>query len=124
MTIHFRSSIHDISNRRFWIRKKNSLSNLIDKQPNIGKIYLYAKDPYDAKYQYLIKKRKKVGLDHFNDSEASIEYSNDMQDLYKKIEGYNLGQKRKVLIAFDDMMADMVNNKKFNPIVTELYIRG
>ena len=53
-----------------------------------------------------------------------MEYSNDMQDVYKNIEDYNPGKKRKVLIVFDDMIADMINNKKLNPIVTELFIRG
>ena len=50
--------------------KTNALLNLINDQPNIDKIYLYAKDPYGAKYQYIINKRKKVGLDHFNDPKA------------------------------------------------------
>ena len=53
-----------------------------------------------------------------------MEYSNDMQDVYKNIEEYNPGKERKVLIVFDDMIADMINNKKLNPIVTELFIRG
>ena len=47
-----------------------------------------------------------------------------MRDVYKNIEDYNLGRKRKILIVFDDMIADMINNKKLNPIVTELFIRG
>ena len=47
-----------------------------------------------------------------------------MQDVYKNIEEYNLGKKHKVLIVFDYMIADMSNNKKLNPIVTELFIRG
>ena len=72
----------------------------------------YSKDPYEAKYQYLINKREKVGLDHFNSSKAFLEYSNDMQDVYKNIEEYNLGKKRKVLIVFNDIIADMINNKK------------
>ena len=104
--------------------KTNALLNLINNQPDIDKIYLYAKDPYEEKYQYLINKRKKVGLDHFNDLKAFIEYSYDMQDVYKNIEDYNLGKKRKVLIIFDDMIADMINNKKLDSIVTELFIRG
>ena len=104
--------------------KTNELLNLINNQPDIDKISLYAKDPYEAKYQYLIKKREKVGLDHFDDNKAFIEYSNDMQDFYRNIEVYNLGKKRKILIVFDDMIADMINNKKFNTIVTELFIRG
>ena len=103
--------------------KTNASLNLINNQPDIDKIYLYAKDPYEAKYQYLIHRREKVGVDHFNDSKAFIEYSNDRQDVYKNIEGYNPGKKRKVLIVFDDMIADMINNKKLNHIVTELFIR-
>ena len=104
--------------------KTNLLLNLINNQPDIDKIYLYAKDLYEAKNQYLINKREKVGLDHFDGSKAFIEYSNDMQDVYKNIEGYNLGKKRKILIVFDDIIANMINNKKLNPIVTELFIRG
>ena len=92
--------------------KTNALLNLINNQPDIDKIYLYAKDPYEAKYQYLINKREKVGLDHFKNPQAFIEYSNDMQDVYKNIEDYNPGKKRKMLIVFDDMIADITNNKK------------
>ena len=66
--------------------KTNSLFNLINEEPDIDKIYLYAKDPYEAKYQFLINKRESTGLKHFNDSKAFIEYSNDMDDIYKNIE--------------------------------------
>ena len=104
--------------------KTNALLNLINNQPDIDEIYLHTKDPYEAKDKYLISKRKKVGLDHFNDPKAFIEYSNDMQDVYKNIEDYNPGKKRKMLIIFDDMIVDMINNKKLNPVVTELSIRG
>ena len=76
------------------------------------------------KYQYLINKREKVGLNHFNDPKAFMEYSNDMQDVYQNIEDYNPIKKRKILIVFDDMIADMINNNKLNPVVTELFIRG
>ena len=72
-----------------------SLLNLINNQPDIDKIYLYAKDPYEVKYQYLINKREKVGLDNFKDPKAFMEYSNDMEDVYKNIENYNPGKKRK-----------------------------
>ena len=65
-------------------RKTNALLDLINNQPNIDKIYLHAKDPYEAKYQQLINKLEKVGLDHFNDLKAFMEYPNDMQDVYKK----------------------------------------
>ena len=85
---------------------------------------MYAKDPYEAKYQYLYNKREKVGLDHYDDPKAFIEYSNDMQDVYKNIEDYNPRKNCKVLIVFDDMIADMIINKRINPIVTELLTRG
>ena len=104
--------------------KTNALLNLINKQPDIDKIYLYAKDPYEAKYQFLINKRESTGLKYLNDPKAFIEYSNDMQDIYKNINEYNLSKKRKILIVFDDMIADITNNKKLNLIVTELFIRG
>ena len=68
--------------------KANALLNLINNQLDIDKIYLYAKDSYEAKYQYLINKHEKVGLDHFKDPKAFIEYSNDMQDVYKIITQY------------------------------------
>ena len=55
-------------------RKTNVLLNLINNQPDINKMYLYAKDPYEAKYQYLINKREKVRLDHFNDPKSFMEY--------------------------------------------------
>ena len=97
---------------------------MINNQPDIDKINLYAKDPYEAKCQYLIKKREEVGFDHFDDHKAFIEHSNDMQDVYRNIEDYNIGKERKILIVFDDMIADMINNKKLNPIVTELFITG
>ena len=98
--------------------------NLINNQPDIDEIYLYVKGPYEAKYQYLINKREKVGLDYFKDPSAFIEYSNDMQDISKNIEDYSPGKKRKTIIVLDDMIADMINNKRLNPVVTELFIRG
>ena len=100
--------------------KANALLNLINNQPDIDEIYLYTKDPYEAKYQYLIKKRKKVGLKHYDDLKAFIEYSDDLQDVYNNIEEYNLGKKHKILIVFYDMIADMINNKKFNPVLSSI----
>ena len=82
--------------------KTNALLNLINNQPDIDKIYLYAKDPHEAKYQYLINKCEKVGLDHFNDPKTFMVYSNDMLDVYKNIEDYNPNKKREALIVFDD----------------------
>ena len=71
------------------------LLNLINYQPDVDKMYLYAKKLYEAKYQFLINKRENVGLKHWNDSKAFIEYSNDMQDVYKNPEEFNLGKKEK-----------------------------
>ena len=86
--------------------------------------YLYAKDPFEDKNQYLINKRNGVGMNHFNDPKAFIEYSNDMQDVYKDINDYNPDKENKILMVFDDMIPDMINNEKLNSIVTELFIRG
>ena len=88
---------------------------------DIDKIYLYAKDPYKAKYQFLINKQESTGLKHFNDAKAVIEYSNDIDDIYKNIEAYIPNKKRKILIVFEDMIVDMLSNEKLNPIVTELF---
>ena len=104
--------------------KTNVLLNLIDNQPDIDKIYLYVKDLYEAKYQYLINIREKVGIDHFDDPKAFTEYSNDMHDVYKNIGEYNIDKERKILTVFDDMIADIINNKKLDSVVTELFIRG
>ena len=80
--------------------------------------------PYEAKYQYLINKREGIGINHFNDPKAFIEYSSDMRNVYKNIDDYNPEKENKTLIAFDDMTADMIQNKKLNSIVTDLFIRG
>ena len=104
--------------------KTNLLLNLIENQPDIDKIYLYAKDPYESKYQYLINKREGVGINHFNNPKAFIDYSNDMHDVYENNDDYNPDKENKMLIVFDDMIADMTNNKKLNSIIAELFIRG
>ena len=104
--------------------KANLLLNLIENQPDIDKMYLYTKDPYESKYQHLINKRKNVGINHFNDPKTFIEYSNDMHDVYKNVDEYNLYKENKILIVFDDMIKDMIHNKKLNSIITELFIRG
>ena len=80
--------------------KTNSLFNLINHQPDIHKIFLYAKDPYEVKYQFLIKRREYVGTKHFNDSKGFIEYSNNMVDIYKNTKDYNPNKKRRILIIF------------------------
>ena len=124
MVLYPRLSTQNFNNRRLRVWKTNALLNLINNQTDIDKIYLYAKDPYEDKYQFLINKRESTGLKHFNDPKAFIEYSNDMQDVYKNIDEYNPDKENKILIVFDDMIADMINNKKLNSIVTELFIRG
>ena len=98
--------------------KTNALLNLIEYQREIDKIYLYAKDPYEAKYQYLINIRESAALKYFNDAKVFIEFLNDMHDVYKNIDEYNIDKEPKMLIVFDDMIANMINNKKLNSIVT------
>ena len=88
------------------------------------KYILYAKDPFEEKFQFLINKKESTGLKYFNDSKSFIEYSNHMQDVYKNIDEYNTNKERKILIVFDDMIADMINNKKINSVITKLFIRG
>ena len=104
--------------------KTKVLLNLIENQPDIDKIYLYAQDLYEAKCQYLSKIREKVGIGLHNDPRAYIECSNDMHDVYKNINYYNPDKENKKRIVFDYMIADMIHNKKLDPIVTKLFIRG
>ena len=104
-------------------RKTNALLNLIKEQDDIDKIYLYAKDLSEPKYEILIRKRKDVGTKHFNYSNAFIECSNTMDDVYQNIDDCNPNRKRKILIVFDDMIADIMANKKFQAIIKELFIR-
>ena len=111
------SSIENINSWRFCLsKKKNALLSLINHKPDIDQIYWFAKDPYEAKYQFLINKQQSTCVKHFNDSKASFEYSNDMDDILKSIEEKNRNKKRKILIAFDDMIADILSNKKLNAI--------
>ena len=103
--------------------KTNALLNLIKEQDDIDKIYLYAKDLSEPKYELLIKKHKDAGIKHLNDPNAFIECSNTMDDVYENIHDYNSSRKRKILIVFDDMIADIMTNKKFQAIIKELFIR-
>ena len=109
-----------VGTSRSW--KTNVLLNLIDHEPD--KNYLCAKDQYEAKYQLPIKKGRSAVLKYLNDLKAFIEYSNDMDGIYNIIEEYNPNKKRKILIVFDDVIADVLCNKRLNPIMTELFIRG
>ena len=99
------------------------LLNLIENQQDIDKIYLYAKDPYEAKYHYLINKRKSVGINYFSNPKDFIKYWNDMHDVYKNINYYNPNKENKILV-FDDMIVDLINNRNLGSIVTDLFIRG
>ena len=102
--------------------KTNVLLNLIKEQDDIDKIYLYAKDLSEPNYEYLIKNCENVGTKHLNYSNAFIECSNTMNDVYENIDGYNPSRKRNNLIVFDDMIADIISNKKFQAIIKELFI--
>ena len=84
---------------------------------------MYAKDLREPKYEFLIKKCENVGIKHFSDPNAFIECSNTMDDVYENIDDYNPNRKRKILIVFDDMIADIMTNKKFQAIIKELFIR-
>ena len=78
---------------------------------------MYVKDLSEPKYEYLIRNRENTGINYLNDSKAFIECSNTMNDVYENIDNYNLKRKRKILIVFDDMIADIVTNKKFQSII-------
>ena len=103
--------------------KTSALVNLIKEQDDIDKIYLYAKDLSEPKYEFLIKKHEDTGTKYFNDPNAFIECSNTMDDVYENIDYYNPSSKRNILIVFDDMIADIMSNKKFQAIIKELFIR-
>ena len=103
--------------------KPNALINLINEQRDIDKIYLYARDLSEQKYEHLIKKRENIGIKHLNNPNAFIKCSNTMDDVYENINDYNPIRKRKKLIVFDDMIADIMTNKRFQAIIKELFIR-
>ena len=84
---------------------------------------MHAKDLSEPKYEFLIKKRQDAGIKHLNDLNAFIESSNTMDNVYENIDDYNTNRKRKVLIVFDDMIADIMSSKKFQAVVKELFIR-
>ena len=88
----------------------------------IDKIYLYAKDTDEKKYQFLINKREQAGIKNLSHPHAFIEYSNDMNDLLEDINNYNKNRDKNVLIIFDDMIADIMRSETFKAIVKELFI--
>ena len=106
--------------------KTNASLNLIQKQDNeklINKIYLYAKDLSEARYQLLIKKREDERIKNLDNPSTFIEYSNTMDGVYNNIDDYNPKRNRKTLILFDDMITYIMNIKKFQAIIKELFIR-
>ena len=108
---------------RFSIRKDKRIAYLIKEKNYIGKIYLYAKDLSEPKFKFLMKKREDAGTKHLNDPNAFIECSNTMDGAYENIDGYNPSRKRKILIVFDDMIGDIMGDKKFQAITKTFFIR-
>ena len=104
--------------------KTNTLLYLINNLHPIDKIYLYAKDMHEPKYEYLTIKREQAGIKNLNDPKAFIEYSDDMDDVLDDINNYNKNRDKKVLIVFDDMIADIEYNKNFKRMIKELFYRA
>ena len=104
-------------------RKTNTLVDLMNEQRDIDKIYLYAKDLSESKYEHLINNRENAGINYLNDSKAFIDSSNTMNDVYENIDLYNPNRKRKIFFVFDDMIADIMTNIKLLSIIKELFIR-
>ena len=97
--------------------------NFINEQNDTDKIYLYARDLNEPKYKYLIKKREDVGIKHANNPNAFIECSNAIDDVYENINDYNSKRRRKILIVFDDMIAYIMTNRRFQAVIKGLFIR-
>ena len=103
--------------------KINVLLNLINQQDHIEKNYLYEKDSSKPKYEFLIKKREDAGIKHLDNPNPNAFIECSMDVVYKNIDEYNPSRKRKILIVFDDMIADIISNKKFQAVVNELFFR-
>ena len=106
--------------------KTNTLLNLIKEQDNhdvIDKIYLYARDLIEPKYQFLIEKREDAGIKHVNNPNSFVVCWNTMDDVYKNINVYSPNRDKKSLNFFGDMIADVMSNKNFQAIIKELFIR-
>ena len=104
--------------------KINTLLHLINNFHPIDKIHLYAKDIGEEKYNYLINKSKQAGIKNLNDPKAFIDYSNDMSNAPDDINYYNKNRDKKVLIIFDDMIADIEYNTDFKKIIKKLFFIG
>ena len=104
--------------------KTSTLLHIINNLHPIDKIYLYAKDIHEPKYEYLINKREQAGMKNLNDPLDFIEYSDDMNDVLDDINDYNKNRDKKVLIVFDDITADIEYSKNFKQIIKELFYRA
>ena len=103
--------------------KTNYLLNSIQKDNKIiDKIYLYAKDLEEPKYQLLINKREKAGINFNNDPTAFIEYSNSIDDIFPQIEDYNK-KRKKILIIFHGMISHVMSDEKAQRVLNDLFIR-
>ena len=117
--------LQNVNNWTSGSRKTNALLNLIQKQDNgslTDNIY-YTKYLSEPKYQFLIEKCENAGIKSLNDPTAFIEYSNAMDDIYNNIDDYKPRRQRKLLIVFDNIIADIMTNKKFQAIIKELFIK-
>ena len=104
--------------------KTNALLNLIkNQQQDTDKIYLYVEDPFESKHQFLINGREKVGIKKLKNPKAFTDYSQTTDHVYENLEDYNQTKKRRVLIVFGGMIADMESDKKLCAIVTELILK-
>ena len=97
--------------------KEQDNDNIIDK------IYLYAKDLNEPRYQFLIKRCEDVGIKHLNAPQAIIEYSQYVNDVHNNIVDYNPNRNRKILIEFDDMVADIMTNGKIQAMIKKKTIK-
>ena len=105
--------------------KTNALLNLIKhQQPDLDKICLYVKNPFESKYQLFLNEREKVGLENLKNLKEFIDYSQTIDDAYENVEDYSLTKKRTVLKVFHDMIADMESNEKLSHKVTWIVWRG
>ena len=123
MTTFSKSSVLNVNNRGSGSEKTNALLNLIKQQDSDNlsdKIYVHPKDLNEPKFQFLIKTHEDIGVKHLNDPKAFLEYSAYTDDVCNNIDDYNPTGNRKILILFDDMMADIMTNRKFQAIIKEL----
>ena len=117
-------AISYVNYRTIRIKKTNTLLHLINNLHPIDKIYLYAKDIHEPKYEYLINKREQAGIKNLNDPKIFIEYSDDMDDVLDDINNCNKNRHKKILLVFDDMIADIEYNQNFKRIIKELFYRA